>query len=228
MIKHNTIFGWIAFTVVLAIVWVLTGCNESILTPSVGQWVTYGGSEPQVVNGSFDFHCCDASQVSGYYYTQLPAVPKVGQTLTLNYTVTGNNPVWQQAPASGGNSETDINPPTLHLFLWRKGDDLSCSATNVTYGPDGHTVASRNGGFADYRLFAGRTPLVLGANQTVSVTLDAAHWTNCWGSPPLAIGDELNNLIGAGVTFGGQWFAGHAIYLSSGDAKFTINSFGAN
>jgi hypothetical protein len=37
----------------------------------------------------------------------------------------------------------------------------------------------------------------------------------------------LSNLFGAGFTFGGQYFAGHGIYLSSGSATFKINSFKA-
>lgn len=210
----------------------LVGCGVNstqmaIPAPAVGQWVDFGGNEPVINQGaspSWNFPCCDGSVVAGYFYTNLGVVPKVGQTLTINFSVDGSNPVWVQAPASGGNSETDINPPTLHVFLWRKNDKLSCVATNVTYAPDGHTVISRNGGYADYRLFAGRTPLVIGDNQTISVTLDAATFTNCWGSHPLAIGDELNDLVGVGVTFGGQWFAGHAVYLSNGSATFKINS----
>ena len=195
---------------------VSNGSGYTIPAPAAGQWVTFGGVDPQVVNGSFNFHCCDTSQFSGYYYTQLPVAPTVGQTLTLNYTVTGNNPVWAQAPAGGGNAQTDINPPTIHLFLWRRGDNLSCAAGSGTQG---------SGGYADYRLFAARTPLVLGANQTISVKLDPTQWTGCWGNPPANMQDELNNLLGAGVTFGGQNFAGRGIYLSGGSATFTISSF---
>lgn len=170
----------------------------------MGQWVAYGGAEPTVTNGSFAFP--SGGQIAGYFYTQFPTAPQVGQTLTLNYTVTANNPVWVQAPYGAG--ATDTNPPTLHLFVWRRGDDLSCQ-----------------GNYADYRLFAGRTALVPGAGQTISIPLTTISWTGCYGKNPVNIQDELSNLLGAGFTFGGQSFAGHGIYLSSGSATFTINSF---
>lgn len=196
------------------------GSSTNIPAPGVGQWVAFGGNEPTIKQGtqpSWDFPLCPGSQgcnvIASYFYTALGVTPKAGATLTMNFTVDGSNPVWQQQPASGGNSVTDTNPPTLHLFLWRKGDNLSCTATNS---------ATHNGGFADYRLFAARTPLVLGANQSVSASID--QWVNCWGAAPVNITDELNNLLGVGVTFGGQSFAGHGIYLSDGSAKFTVNS----
>lgn len=207
----------------------LGGCggssgNPTPPTPSVGQWVDFGGNEPSINQGatpSFDFPgppgWFQSQQIAGYFYTQLPAVPKAGQTLTINYSVDGSNPIWVQAPSSqpGG---TDLNPPTIHLFIWRRADDLACD----------QQTAPGQGGFADYRLFAGRTPLVLGDNQTISIPLDNLHWTGCYGKPPLNIQDELNNLLGVGVTFGGQSFAGHGVYLSGGSAKFKINSFGVN
>ena len=173
----------------------------------------FRGNEPNIVQGaqpSWNFPLCagstaGCSTIAGYFYTQFAAPPKAGQTLTITFNVRATNPVWQQRPASGGNSETDINPPTLHVFPWRKGDNLSCQ-----------------GGYADYRLFAGRTPLVAGDNQTITVTLDAASWAGCYGKNPANMQDILSNLLGVGVTFGGQWFAGHGIYLSGGSASFTV------
>jgi hypothetical protein len=190
---------------VVLLVFLLAGCSNggnnapSNPVPSVGQWV---GSPPYPISGnSFQF----GSQVAGYFYTQFPAAPNVGQTLTLNYTLTGSNPVLQNHPNGG-----DSGAPTLHLFLWQKGDNETCA-----------------GDYNFYRLFAGRTPLVPGANQVISVPLTGANWSPCF---PTAVTDArlqttLNNLLGAGFTFGGQSFAGHGIYLSSGSATFTINSF---
>jgi hypothetical protein len=185
----------------------LGSCSNSTPTPSVGQWVGFGGNEPTVTNGSFAFP--GPGHIAGYFYTQLSSVPQIGQTLTLNYSVTADNPVWVQQPASGGNSETDINPPTLHLFLWRKGDDLSCA-----------------GAFNWYRQFSARTPLVVGDNQVISMKLDPTLWYGCYGpGDAAAFQGLLSNLLGAGFVFGGQWFAGHGVYLSSGSATFKINSF---
>ncbi len=185
----------------------LFSCHQNP-APSAGQWVDFGGTEPTISGNSFQFPT-SVNETAGYFYTQLPRTPQVGQTLTVNYTVTANNPVWAQTPASGGNSQTDINPPTLHLFLWRKGDDMSCS-----------------GAFSFYRLFAARTPLVVGANQIISVKLDPTLWGGCYGAVDAAsFQGTLSNLLGAGFVFGGQYFAGHGIYLQSGSATFTINGF---
>jgi hypothetical protein len=173
--------------------------------PSVGQWVSDSGIK--VTNGSFAFP--GHGSYAGYFYTQLSSVPKIGQTLTLNYSVTANNPVWAQLPASGGNSQTDINPPTMHLFLWRSGDTMTCA-----------------GEYNWYRQFAARTPLIVGDNQVISVKLDPTLWYGCYGvGSTAAFQGLLSNLFGAGFTFGGQYFAGHGIYLSSGSATFKINSF---
>ncbi len=201
------IFVKISYCALMALFLTACGGNStppttSIPTPSIGQWVGFGGSEPTVNNDTIVFP--GAGQVAGYFYTQLPSVPKVGQMMTLNYTVTANNPVWVQAQSSS----PDINPPTLHLFMWRKGDDLSCA-----------------GAFNFYRLFAARTPLVAGANQTVSVKIDSTQWIGCFGAVDAnSFQGTLSNLLGAGFVFGGQYFAGHGIYLSSGTASFKINS----
>jgi hypothetical protein len=197
----------------------LAGCSSgggssgyNIPTPSVGQWVDFGGNEPTITGNSFNFGV-GGSIIAGYFYTKFAKTPQVGQTLTLNYTLTANpaNPAWVQAPNGG-----DINPPTIHLFLWRAGDNLSCSGNGPTGIP-----------YAQYRLFAGRTPLVVGANQTISVKLDPSLWPGCFAADSTAaqFTDLLNNLAGVGFTVGGQYFAGHGVYLSSGSATFTINSF---
>jgi hypothetical protein len=213
--------------IALALAFLLAACNsnQSIPTPSVGQWVQFGSNNLVINQGPpMSFAFGGAALAAGYFYTALPSAPRVGQTLTLNYSVRGVNPEWQQVPASGGNAQTDINPPTLHLFLWRKGDDISCNSTNQKEDPITKQVTANNGGFADYRLFADLTPLVLGENQTLSVPLDPEHWTGCWGFPPLNMQDELNNLLGVGMVFGGQWFAGHGVYISGGSATFIVNS----
>lgn len=221
----------LSLMILLGVFWFLAGCSNgsngsgyNIPTPGVGQWADFGGAEPAATGNPpvINLPCCNGSEIVGYYYTKLPAAPTAGQTLTLNYSFDVVNPVYVQAPASGGNTVTDTNPPTIHLFLWENGDNLSCAATQSINGKP------YNGGYADYRLFGGRTNLVPGDNQTLSVPIDSAHFTGCWGAPPLDIQTQLSNLLGAGVTFGGQSFAGHGVYLSSGSAKFTINSFSVN
>jgi len=174
-------------------------------TPNVGQWVTFTAKSPQVNNNAFDFPCCDGKLIAGYFYTRLPAQPKVGQTLKLTYSLDVTNPIW----ATHDTGETP--PPTLHLFIWQKGDNISCQ-----------------GDYNFYRLFAARTLLVPGDNQTVSSLLSGTSWQGCYPKLPLTdnrLQTALNNNLGLGVTFGGQFFAGHGIYLTHGSARFTIKQF---
>jgi hypothetical protein len=89
--------------------------------PSQGQWYDYGGNEPTISGNSFAFPT-NSNGVAGYFYTKLPA--SVGETLTLNYRVTGDNPVWAQHVQSSG--PTDTNPASLTLFLWRQGVLIVC------------------------------------------------------------------------------------------------------
>jgi hypothetical protein len=193
---------------VLTVTGVINGLSaSSIPVPKVEQWVDFGAGSPRVNGNSFDFPT-NSSGAAGYFYTKLPA--KAGQTLTLNYSITGNNPVWQQHPQPSG---TDSNPAFLTLFVWRTGDDLAC-------GQNGPPTAS-------YRMwYPKRNILQLGVNQVLSVPLDPNVWTNCFGkTDPAGFTAALADELGLGFTFGGASFYGHGVYLSSGTATFTINSF---
>jgi len=180
-------------------------CTRSLYPlPALGQWAASGGNEPKIYGDSFAFPNDGGKTIAGYVYTWLPLM-KSGQTLALNYSISGSNPVWKSA------DPTDIMPPTMHLLLWRKGDNLSCA-----------------GVYNFYRLFAAQTPLVLGDNQVITTTLDPANWIGCYGAVDAAsFNDTLSNLAGVGFTFGGQYFAGHGIYLGGGSATFKINGLTA-
>jgi hypothetical protein len=185
------------------------------VTPNVGQWYDYGATEPVINGSSFSFPT-DVNGTAGYFYENpctaighLPcAGPIAGQTVTLNYDITGNAPVWAQHPQPTG---TDGNPASLTLFLWRQGDDLGGGST----------------GKASYRFWCPRRALLtLGSNQTLSCKLDGSVWTNIAGViDPNGFLTALANTLGLGFTFGGKSFYGHGVYLSSGSATFKINSF---
>jgi hypothetical protein len=49
---------------------------------------------------SFAIPCCDGKLIIGYVYTKLAKTPQTGRTLTINYTVTGDNPVWVRPSAA--------------------------------------------------------------------------------------------------------------------------------
>ncbi len=124
--------------------------------------------------------------------------------MTLVYSIDGKTPVWEVSDA------TDVPPATIHLFLWRSGDDLSC-----------------NGVMASYRFWApSGVTLKLGDNQTLTSVLDPSVWTNCYGQhDSRGFAGALENAMGIGFTFGGQKFFGHGVYLSSGSAMFKVNSY---
>ena len=124
--------------------------------------------------------------------------------MTLVYSIDGSTPVW------GVSDATDVPPATMHLFLWRSGDDLSC-----------------NGVMASYRFWApSGVTLKLGDSQTLTSLLDPSVWTNCYGEHDTSgFAGALENAMGIGFTFGGQNFFGHGVYLSGGSATFKVNSY---
>ena len=176
--------------------------SSTIPTPDAGQWVDFGRNEPTISNGVFTFP--GPSGVAGYFYTKPPATIARGQTVTLVYSIVGSTPEW------GVSDAADVPPATMHLFLWRRGDDLSC-----------------NGVMASYRFWApSGVTLKLGDNQTLASVLDPSVWTNCYGEHDTSgFAGALANAMGIGFTFGGQNFAGHGVYLSRGSATFKVNSY---
>ena len=176
--------------------------SSMIPIPGAGQWVDFGRNEPTISNGAFTFP--GPSGVAGYFYTKPPASMARGQTVTLVYNIDGSTPEW------GVSDPTDVPPATMHLFLWRSGDDLSCNSVMASYrfwAPSGVT-------------------LKLGDSQTLTSVLDPSVWTNCYGQHDTSgFAGALENAMGIGFTFGGQKFFGHGVYLSRGSATFKVNSY---
>jgi hypothetical protein len=175
---------------------------STIPIPGAGQWVDFGRNEPTISNRAFTFP--GPSGVAGYFYTKPPASIARGLTVTLVYSIDGSSPEW------GVSDPNDIPPATMHLFLWRSGDDLSC-----------------NGAMASYRFWApSGVTLKLGDSQTLTSVLDSSVWTNCYGQHDISgFAGALEDAMGIGFTFGGQNFFGHGVYLSSGSATFKVNSY---
>jgi hypothetical protein len=196
---------YLSLIVLISACWIFGGAVSSSSTipiPTAGQWVDFGRNEPAISSGAFTFP--GPGGVAGYFYTKPPATIARDQTVTLVYSIDGSTPVW------GVSDTTDVPPATMHLFLWRSGDDLSC-----------------NGAFASYRFWAGAgVQLKLGDNQSLSAVLDPNLWTNCYGQHDAnGFAGALSNAMGIGFTFGGQNFAGHGVYLTSGSATFKVNSY---
>jgi len=176
--------------------------SSRIPIPGAEQWVDFGRNEPTITNGAFTFP--SSSGVAGYFYTKPPATIAQGQTVTLVYSIDGNTPQW------GVHDPTDVPPATMHLFLWRASDDLSC-----------------NGVMASYRFWApSGVTLKLGDGQTLTSVLDSSVWTNCYGQHDASgFAGALENAMGIGFTFGGKNFFGHGVYLTSGSATFKVNRY---
>jgi len=176
--------------------------SSTIPIPGAGQWVDFGRNKPTISSGAFTFP--GPGGVAGYFYTQPPTTMAQGQTVTLVYSIDGSTPEW------GVSDPVDGPPATMHLFLWRRGDDLSC-----------------NGVMASYRFWApSGVTLKLGDDQTLSSVLDPSVWTNCYGQHNTSgFVEALENAMGIGFTFGGQKFFGHGVYLSGGNATFKVNNF---
>ena len=176
--------------------------SSTIPIPGAGPWADFGRNEPTISGGAFTFP--GPSGVAGYFYTKPPATIARGQTVTLVYSIEGSTPEW------GVRDPTDLPPATMHLFLWRSGDNLSC-----------------NGAMASYRFWApSGVTLKLGDSQTLTSVLDPSVWTNCYGQrDTTGFTGALENAMGIGFTFGGQKFFGQGVYLGSGSATFKVNSY---
>jgi hypothetical protein len=104
---------------------------------------------------------------------------------------------------------TDHLPATCRLMIEIQNDDLS--------DPNG-------------RWWAQASMYDLGSedNQTltISIPLTSDQWTNVVGEHDAqAFTQALANIGWVGVTFGGQFFAGHGVAISSGSAKYVLINY---
>ncbi len=155
------------------------------------------GNDP--TQPSFNVSAC--SHVD--YVTRGP-MPLNG-SLTIDYTITGNNPVWGYTTAA---TNTGGAPPQLTLMV---------EHTNDQYLGNGLWRWDSNI----------RTPIGPG-HFHVTVPLTFSSWAAVAGSSPgtqAQFQDVLSNLGAVGLVFGGGDSAGHGLYLTSGSATFILNSF---
>ena len=172
-----------------------------IMTPNDGTWY-------------FDFpECAQATRCSvNYVQTALRARLKEGQTITMTFEITGDNPVFDYR-TSPNNICGSGTPGTLSLYVQRAGDNLSGS------GP-----------YAFFRWYAlpEATPLALGS-FTFSVPLDASKWVPVYGGTAQAnargFAEAIADTVTVGFVLGGGCFAGHGIAVTSGKARLTLKSY---
>jgi hypothetical protein len=154
---------------------------------------------------SFDFPKSGNGGYLGYVETPFNA------TVTLhNVTITFE--VENNAAEYVVHDPTDHPPATFRLMIEQQNDNLS----------------NLNG-----RWWAQASMYDLGSqdNQilTISIPLTSDQWTNVHGEHDAqAFAQALENVGWVGLTFGGQYFAGHGAAISSGSAKFILIDYSIN
>jgi hypothetical protein len=200
----------VRFVAVAFVALVLAGCNKDsppTLTGgqnSLGDGWTFEHSHNVKIQKDaagryyFDFPSKDGA----HYLTRKAAGLKPGMQLHLHYTITGG---CEFVP-----SDKDDRPPThVKLYFQKKGDNLS--------DPNGRWwTHARN------ELVAGEYMLMIDLNPSL--------WHNVNGENGVKHPAEFYSALNAGrvgATFGGDWFSGHGAFCRTGQARFTIISFGA-
>lgn len=166
----------------------------------------------------FNFPICADPHTCHISYIERPwTTPLTGKTsITLNYSITGTDPVFDAH--SNTNNTCEPNIPHALLIIRRAGDN-----------------GSGIGAFEFYRWFdmTDEQPLALG-DHVMTAPLDPARWVSVFGKmgsdPSTAAGwaGALANVSNIGVGFGGGCFAAHGVAVTSGAARFIINGVGIN
>lgn len=177
----------------------VTTRSYAVYAPA-GQWqLAYGGNSLTSQNPvSFDF---DSTKSTNYLLYGSSAARSQGQTITAEFRLDG---------AGALKATEGTAPAAVHLYLERKGDDLTGSGPMQQY-----RWWSRAG-----------VELKSPGSYTISQTLEPGNWTDVYGQPgssnPDAFKAALADLGNEGMTFGGQFY-GHGVV---GDPiKFTLVSY---
>jgi hypothetical protein len=131
---------------------------------------------------------------------------------TILHNVTLTFKVESSAPQYRVIDSTDILPATVHLFFEQQNDDL----------------AAPNG-----RWWATASKYDLGSQDNTTITfvvpLTPDQWSNVHGQRDAnSFSAALANVGWIGVTFGGQYFFGHGVAVSSGVAKYVLVDLNVN
>jgi hypothetical protein len=126
--------------------------------------------------------------------------------MSMTFKVVSHDPVYVVT------DPTDHLPATVRMFFEQQGDDLR--------NPDG-------------RWWASGTVYNLGSQDgdtiTFLVDFGPEKWNNVYGqngaTRPTQFNAALANIGWVGMTFGGQYFAGHGVSLNSGTARFILKDF---
>jgi hypothetical protein len=183
--------------------------QQNIVSLDPQQWyVLYSAglsSHPSTdPNGAWSFEFPKASSGGHVNYLETPFQANVTlHNITAAFRVISNDPQYFVVDPS------DHLPATCRLMIEQQNDDLR--------DPNG-------------RWWANASIYNLGSqdNQIVSYTipLTSDQWTNVDGErDATALANAVSNIGWVGITFGGQYFAGHGVAIGGGSAKFVLISY---
>jgi hypothetical protein len=154
--------------------------------------------------GAWSFEFPSAGTGGHVNYVQTPfTATSTPSTVTITFKVESDSPIYDVI------DPTDIPPATVRLFFEQQNDNLTNANGRWWYDEIIYNLGSQD-------------------NQTLSVTvpLTSDQWTNVDGQQdPQAFAAALANIGWVGMTFGGQYFAGHGVALSNGSSKFILISY---
>jgi hypothetical protein len=161
------------------------------------------------VDGAWSFQFPSSESGGHVNYVQTPFnAATTPQSLTVTFRVESNAPQYEVLDPA------DHLPATFRLFFEQQGDDLIEPNGRWWAGP---SMSVYNLGSQD------------GQTLTFFVPLTSDRWSNVYGDQdPQAFSAALKNIGWVGVTFGGQYFAGHGVAVRSGSAKYILIDFTVN
>jgi len=149
-----------------------------------------------------------SSTGGGYVaYVQTPFnATTAPNSLTITFKVESDSPQYEVLDPN------DHLPATVRLFFEQQDDELS--NVNGRWWAIGSLY---NLGSQD------------GQTLTFTIPLTSDQWTNVDGQQdPQAFSTALKNIGWVGMTFGGQYFAGHGVALNGGTAKYILIGYSVN
>ncbi len=156
---------------------------------------------------SFDFPYPDLNAGHVHYLTYVHGPLTDKRRIVMRYRIDATRGV-QFVPR-----ENSGQPPTISLFLQRRGDNWSA-----------------RGRYADYRWYAPTAkmgPVAAGTHEIV-ITLDDPDWISVMGQRASdrlpGFRGLLENTQRIGFTFGSSFTRGHGVY-ATGPARFTLLEF---
>lgn len=151
---------------------------------------------------SFEFPSYQAGGHVNYIETPFTATVPL-HNLTVVFEVESDAPQYVVIDT------TDHPPATCRLMIEQKNDDLG--------DPNGRWWANAS----TYNLGSQDNQIL-----TFTIPLTSAYWTNVVGQhDAVALAAALSNIGWVGMTFGGQYFAGHGVAISGGSAEYVLISY---